>query len=62
MGGGPQSGEGDALQCEAVQRVPELVASQLMTKGKELGEKEKKRKSRRVVYQKDERESKQQFG
>ena len=62
MRGGQQSGEGEALQFEAVQRVPELVASQLMTKGQEPGEKEKKRQSRRVLYQRDERESKQQFG
>ena len=45
MRGGQQSGEGEALQFEAVQRVPELVASQLMTKGQDPGEERKKAKS-----------------
>ena len=35
---------GDALQCRAMQRVLELVASQLLVKGKKLEGKEEKRK------------------
>ena len=36
--------EGDVLKCDAVQRVPVLLASQLMVKGKKLEGKEEKRK------------------
>ena len=54
--------EEDALHIHAVQRVPELVASQLMIKGEELGKKETHGKSRRMVHGKDGSECEKQVG
>ena len=50
---------GNGLQIEGVQRVPQLMVSQILTEEKELKKKEKKRKGGRLVHGEDGREHKQ---